>query len=181
MKIRNTVTHWGAPAKLLHWLVVFFIIGQYVLANIAEDLPLGMEKISVLARHKSVGITILALAVLRVLWRFANPTPQLPTNTTPWQRRLAQGTHVLLYGIIFAMPLSGWAMSSAKNYPVSWFGVIQLPDFVTPSESLFSTLKETHEALATALLVLAALHVAGALKHQFIDKDGVLRRMLHFH
>lgn len=180
MKLRNTVTQWGTPAKLLHWLVVLLIIGQFVLASLAEDLPLGMAKLGMLARHKSVGITIFALAVLRLLWRLLNPTPELPANTPPWQRRLAQTTHALLYAVILAMPLSGWAMSSAKNYPVSWFGLIQLPDLVAPNESLFSTLKETHEALATALLVLAALHVAGALKHHFIEKNGVLRRMLPF-
>ena len=180
MSLRNTVTRWGSVAKLLHWLVVFLIVGQFVLANIAEDLPLGMEKLGVLARHKSNGITVLALAVLRLLWRFANPTPALPATVTLWQRRLAQSTHVLLYALLFAMPLSGWAMSSAKNYSVSWYGALQLPDFVTPSESLFNLLKQTHDTLATGLLLLAGLHVAGALKHQFIDRDGVLRRMLPF-
>jgi cytochrome b561 len=181
MQIRNTLDRWGAPAKLLHWLVVLFVIGQFVLANIAKNLPLGMEKLGVLARHKSIGITILMLAIIRLLWRLANPTPTLPTNMAPLQRRLAQLTHFALYALLFAMPLSGWAMSSAKNYPVSWFGTLQLPNFVAPSESAFERLRDIHDTLATALLVIAAAHLLGALKHQFIDKDSVLRRMLPFY
>lgn len=180
MQFQNTLERWGEPAKLLHWLVVLLIIAQFVLANIAEDLPLGMQKLSLLARHKSVGITILALALLRLAWRSMNPTPTLPTSVKPLQQKLAHLTHVLLYALLFAMPLSGWAMSSAKNYPVSWFGMIQLPDLVAPSEPLFQLLRETHDTLSSILLALAALHVAGALKHQFIDRDGVLRRMLPF-
>lgn len=180
MAIRNTVERWGALAQLLHWLVVLLIIAQLILAGIAEDLPLGMQKLAMLARHKSVGITILGLVTLRLLWRLLNPTPQLPHVMPLWQRQVSKLTHGLLYGLLIGMPLSGWAMSSAKNYPVSWFGVFQLPDFVSPSASSFATLKLTHQTLAVALLALVTLHVAAALKHHFIDKDGILRRMLPF-
>ncbi len=153
------------------------LLGQFIMANIAEDLPLGMEKIAVLARHKSVGITILMLAVLRLGWRALNPTPRAPAGA-PWEHALARGAHVALYGLLFAMPLSGWMMSSAKNYPVSWFNVLPLPNLVPVSESIYEFMHEAHELLATALIVVAVAHVLGALRHHFIKKDDVLKRML---
>jgi cytochrome b561 len=180
MTIRNTTLRWGSVAQFLHWLIVVLIIVQVVLASIADDLPLGMKKLAMLARHKSVGITILGLAVLRLLWRWMNPTPPLPDTLKPYERMLANLTHVALYLILFAMPLSGWVMSSARGFPVSWFGLIQLPDLVPKSKPLYEAMLETHEALAWTLGAVVFLHVAAALKHHFMLKDNVLRRMLPF-
>lgn len=177
MAWRNTSERWGTLARLFHWAIVLMLIGQFIMAEIAEDLPLGMEKIAVLARHKSVGITILLLAVLRLGWRALNPTPRAPAGA-PWEHALARGAHVALYGLLFAMPLSGWMMSSAKNYPVSWFNLLPLPNLVPVSESIYEFMHETHELLATALIVIAAAHVLGALRHHFIKNDDVLKRML---
>lgn len=177
MAWRNTSERWGTLARLFHWAIVVMLIGQFIMAEIAEDLPLGMEKIAVLARHKSVGITILLLAVLRLGWRALNPTPRAPAGA-PWEHALARGAHFALYGLLFAMPLSGWMMSSAKNYPVSWFNLLPLPNLVPVSESIYEFMHETHELLATALIVIAAAHVLGALRHHFIKKDDVLKRML---
>ncbi len=178
--LRNTREQWGWAAKSLHWLVVLLVLGQFVLASIAADLPLGMEKIATLARHKSLGITILLLATLRVLWRFANPTPAPPAASRRWERLLASAVHVGLYATLFLMPLSGWMMSSARNFPVSWFGLVTLPDLVGADPRTFERLHEVHESLATLLVVLAAAHVAGALRHHFLKQDDVLRRMLPF-
>jgi cytochrome b561 len=178
---KNTAQRWGTPSRLFHWVIVALIITQFVLASIAEDLPLGMAKLATLARHKSVGITILALALLRLLWRLYNRnSPPLPSNLKPYQRWLGHLVHYGLYLLLFAMPLSGWMMSSAKNYPVSWFGVFTLPNLVQPDEGLFELLKSTHEVLAGALLAFATLHVLAALYHHFMKKDDVLRRMLPF-
>lgn len=178
MAFRNSTLRWGAGAQLLHWVIVALIITQFVIARIAHELPLGPDKLATLARHKSVGITILLLAVVRVLWRFANPTPALPTTSRSWERMAAHGTHGLLYLLLFAMPLTGWMMSSARNFPVSWFGLVQLPDLVRPSKPLYDTLHETHEILFGVLVLLAIVHVLAALKHHFILKNDVLRRML---
>jgi cytochrome b561 len=157
------------------------IITQFVLANMAEGLPLGMAKLATLARHKSVGITILGLAVLRLLWRLYNRnSPPLPANLKPHERGLAHLTHYGLYLLLFAMPLSGWMMSSAKNYPVSWFGFFTLPNLVQPDEGVFEFMKATHGVLAGALMVITALHVLAALYHHFMKKDDVLKRMLPF-
>jgi cytochrome b561 len=94
-----------------------------------------------------------------------------------WQQRSAQAVHLVLYGLFFAVPLAGWAHSSAAGVPIMWFGVLQLPDFVPVDKALARDFKELHEAFAWALMVMVALHVAAALKHQFIDRDGLLARM----
>jgi cytochrome b561 len=180
MAVKNSITRWGTVAQLLHWVIVALIIVQVTLAWIADDLPLGMKKLAMLARHKSVGITILALAVIRLLWRWANPTPALPDTLRPYERGLARFTHAALYFLLFAMPLSGWMMSSARGFPVSWFSVIQLPDLVPKNKPLYEALLETHDTLAVTLGVVVALHVAAALKHHYMLKDDVLRRMLPF-
>jgi cytochrome b561 len=180
MTIRNTTVRWGAVSQLLHWLIVALIIVQITLASMADDLPLGVKKLALLARHKSFGITILGLAVLRLLWRWMNPTPPLPNTLKPYERVLASFTHAGLYILLFALPLTGWMMSSARRFAVSWFGFIQLPDFVPQSKPLYDAMLETHETLVWVLYVIVALHVLGALKHHFMLKDNVLRRMLPF-
>jgi cytochrome b561 len=169
---------YGAVAQLLHWIVAALIVTQFVLANLAEDLPLGAAKFAMLARHKSVGMTILMLAILRLLWRIGHAPPPLPAAMPQYERRLARITHVLLYALLFAMPLSGWLMSSAKNFPVSWFGLFAWPNLIAPDPVKFDFFKELHEVLATTLFAVALLHIAAALKHHFYDKNEVLRRML---
>jgi cytochrome b561 len=178
MALRNTLRRWGSLSQLLHWLIVVLIIVQVTLASMADDLPAGVRKIALLARHKSVGITILMLAILRLAWRWTNPTPLLPPTLKPYERTLARVTHALLYVLLFAMPLSGWMMSSARGFPVSWFGFFTLPDLVPKNKPLYEVLLTTHETLAWVLGAVVALHVAAALKHHFWLRDDTLRRML---
>jgi cytochrome b561 len=122
-------------------------------------------------------VTILVLSAARLLWRLTHrPPAQQPMPT--WQARTSKAAHLGLYVLFFAVPLAGWAYSSAAGFPVVWFGVLPLPDFVPVDKSLASALKETHELLAWGLALTIGLHVAAALKHQFIDHDGLLRRML---
>jgi cytochrome b561 len=165
-------------SQLLHWLVVVLIIVQVTLAEIADELPIGAKKLAMLARHKSIGITILGLALLRLAWRLPHPTPALPQTLKPYERALARFTHFMLYALLFAQPLSGWMMSSARGFPVSWFHIFQLPDLVPKNRALYDALVTTHGTLAVVLAVVVTLHVAGALKHHFLLKDNVLRRML---
>jgi len=180
MAVRNTTRRWGWISQLLHWVIVILIIAQVTLATMADDLPDGMKKLTLLARHKSIGITILMLAILRLLWRSLNPTPELPQTLKPYERKLARFTHFMLYALLFAMPLSGWTMSSARGFPVSWFGFFQLPDLVPKSKPLYEALVDTHGILALVLAAVVTLHVAGALKHHLVMRDDVLRRMLPF-
>jgi cytochrome b561 len=180
MPIRNSTTRYGAIAQLLHWLIVALLVVQVTTALIADDLPLGVQKLLMLGRHKSFGMTILGLAVLRLVWRLANPTPALPSTLKPYERRLARVTHVLLYALLFAMPLTGWIMSVAKNYPVSWFHLFTWPNPVAPNKHLGELMVDVHKSLAYVLLVTVSLHILAALKHHFMLKDDVLKRMLPF-
>ncbi|HEX4388308.1 MAG TPA: cytochrome b [Steroidobacteraceae bacterium] len=178
MPLRNTARRWGAIAQLLHWLIAVLVVAQVTLALMADDLPAGVKKLTLLARHKSIGITVLVLAAMRLGWRWTNPTPPLPATLKPYEMTLARATHALLYVLLFLVPLTGWTMSSARGFPVSWFGFFQLPDLVPKSKPLYDALVTTHETLAWTLVAVVALHVGAALKHHFYLKDDVLRRML---
>ena len=178
MQLKNSEDRYGAVTQLLHWAIVVLIIVQYVLAEKADDLPLGSAKIATLAQHKSFGMTILFLALLRLAWRWMNPVPRIPATMPRWQQLAAHGSHIGLYVLLFATQLLGWTMSSARNFPVSWFGFFTLPNLVGPNRPLYDFLHEAHEVAAKLIFVFAVLHAAAALKHHFIDKDNVLRRML---
>jgi cytochrome b561 len=177
MHLRNTLTRYGAVAQLFHWAIVALVITQFVLAERAEGLS-PVAKIGILATHKSVGITILGLALLRLTWRLFYPVPPAPTSTPRWQQRAARVSHFLLYALLFITPVLGWLMSSARAFSVSWFGLVTLPDFIEPNKAAYETLHDAHEFMAKSLAVIAIVHAAAALKHHFFDRDNVLRRML---
>jgi cytochrome b561 len=177
MSARNTSVRYGSVAQFLHWAIVALLVVQVPLGKIAHELPAGLERLVMMSRHKSVGITILALAMIRLAWRWFDRPPPLPPMPR-WQEIAARLNHRALYVVLLALPLSGWLMSSAANRPVSWFGLAQLPDFIAPDAALKETFEEVHEFLVNLLFVLVGLHVAAALKHQFIDRDGLLYRML---
>jgi cytochrome b561 len=180
MQFRNSADRYGTVAQFLHWLIVVLIILQVVSGFIGHNLPLGIEKLTTLARHKSFGMTILALVLLRVFWRLANPVPALPATLKPYERGLARLTHVLLYVLLIALPLTGWIMSAAKNFPVSWFRRFTWPNPVAPDPHLAELMVKVHQTLALVLMGTVTLHVLAALKHHFVLKDNVLKRMLPF-
>lgn len=167
-------------ARCFHWLIAGLIISQYVLAKLAENAKANeriLEQLALLANHKSVGITVLVLAILRLAYRFKYPPLKVSSSMPLWQHRASNVSHVLLYIFLFAMPLSGWLMSSAKAYSVSWFNVFTLPDFIAPNKGWAVNLHTIHHYLAEALFVVTLIHVVAALKHHFIDKDQVLSGM----
>lgn len=171
---------YSAALRWLHWAVAGLIVTQFVLAELAERAEQAgakLQTLALLANHKSVGITILVLAVVRLSARLASPVPALPAEMPAWQVTASRVSHLLLYSLILVLPVTGWLMSSATAYPVSWFGLLTLPDLVAANPVLADRLETVHQWLATLLLVVAAVHVAAALKHAFIDRDGVLSRM----
>ncbi len=180
MPNENLPTRYSAVAQAFHWVIAALIVTQFVLANLAGDLPIGVHKLALLARHKSFGMTVLMLAILRVLWRLKNPPPQLPPGMKPLEQMLARLTHIAFYVLLFAMPLTGWLMSSAKNYSVSWFGLFTWPNLIGKNEAAFDVLRATHDILSYVLFAIAMLHILAALKHHFWNKDDVLLRMLPF-
>ena len=168
--------NYSKVAKLLHWAVAGAIVVQFVLANLADNSDSRFQEFVLLANHKSVGMTILVVALARLTWRFAVPPPP-PLPMPSWQRIASALSHSALYVLIILMPLTGWLMSSASNVPVSWFNLFQIPDLVAPNEDLAEVFEETHEVMAKILFLLALLHVAAALKHTFVNKDPALRRI----
>ncbi|MDH4108434.1 MAG: cytochrome b/b6 domain-containing protein [Gammaproteobacteria bacterium] len=174
-----TETRYSTIAQVLHWLIAGGIVLQFVLANLvesAEDRGARFQELILMANHKSVGITVLALALLRLAWRLYCPPPA-PLPMPGWQRTAAAISHWSFYALIIVIPLSGWLTSSAAAVSVSWFNLVQLPDFVSPSEDLEDLFEEAHEVLAQLLFVLAIVHIAAALKHALYDRDGALRRI----
>jgi cytochrome b561 len=168
---------YGAVAIVFHWLLAVAIIGSFGLGWYMSDLPFSPARLKLYNWHKWAGVTILALSGLRLLWRLANKPPaDLPMPA--WQARSAHLTHGLLYLLFFAVPLAGWAYSSAAGFPIVWFGVLPLPDFVPKDKALAESLKLAHRLLAYGLGLLVLAHLGAALKHHFIDRDGLLLRML---
>jgi len=145
-------------------------------------LPFSPQRLKLYNWHKWAGVTILALSLLRLVWRITHRPPALPRameRAMPvWQKAAHHATHHLLYVLFFAVPLIGWAYSSAAGFPIVFLGVWQLPDFVPVSKELAEAIKPWHELSAYAMAGLVVVHVAAALKHQFIDRDGLLQRML---
>ncbi|MEM8768937.1 MAG: cytochrome b/b6 domain-containing protein, partial [Pseudomonadota bacterium] len=180
MTATQMMTGYGLAARWLHWLVAGLIVLQYVLAELADEAGEGgalLQQLALLANHKSVGMTILGLAVVRLGWRFGHAPPPLPAQTAPWQSFTAKGAHWLLYGLLLALPISGWLMSSASAYSVSWFNLFSFPDLVGADEGLKETLVLVHEFLAKTLFIVALAHIGAALYHHVWLKDDVLRGM----
>src|SRR3984957_5066137 len=171
-------TRYSGVAQSFHWIIAALIVTQFILGWTAVDLPSGMHKLALFGRHKSVGMAVLLLAILRLLWRFKHPPPDLPPAMTPVERVLARATHIAFYVLLFAMPITGWLMSSAKNYSVSWFSLFTWPNLIGKNEAAFDFLRSTHDALSGVLFGIAVLHILAALKHHFWNKDDVLSRML---
>lgn len=169
-------------AIVLHWLLGFAIVGMFVVGLYMTDLPFSPQRLKLYNWHKWAGVTVLTLSLVRLLWRFTHRPPALPARIVQampsWQTRIHHATHGLLYVLFFAVPLMGWAYSSAAGFPIVWFGQIALPDLLPVNKELAELIKPLHKLLALALVGLAGLHVGAALKHHFIDQDGLLSRML---
>lgn len=169
-------------AMLLHWVLGLGLIAIFALGVYMADLPFSPQRLKLYNWHKWAGVTILALSLLRLIWRITHRPPALPQameEAMPaWQKMAHHATHHLLYVLFFAVPLIGWAYSSAAGFPIVFLGLWQLPDFVPVSKELAEAIKPWHEISAFAMAALVVLHVAAALKHQIIDRDGLLERML---
>lgn len=181
----NTATaprRYNGFAIFLHWLLALALVGIFSVGLYMADLPFSPQRLKLYNWHKWAGISILTLSAIRLLWRLSHKPPALPQSVTlgmpGWQVTAYHATHVAMYALFFIVPLIGWAYSSAAGFPIVLFGVLPLPDFVSASKPLAEMIKPWHEYSAFALAGLVLLHVAAALKHHFIDKDGLLSRML---
>lgn len=183
MPLINTRRNWGAIAKLFHWLIAFLILTNLGLGYWADSLDISPTKVEAFYWHKTIGLTVLWLAGLRLLWRFTNPTPRMPPEMAGWERALAHASHLLLYLLMVAMPLSGWVIHSTANFPLDLYGVLAVPDIVPAGiDEAWAEqwAKTAHYWMFIAICVLVAIHALGALKHHFLNGDKVLLRMLPF-
>jgi cytochrome b561 len=174
-------------AVVLHWLVAVLIVVNIVLGLGAESLPDDWVRLAIDA-HKSTGITVLGLALLRILWRVAHPPPPLPRTYARWERFAAHAAHGALYALMLLLPLSGWlhdsAWKDAATHPMQLFGLVPWPriafiEHIEPvtKETLHDLFYAFHTGFGYVLYALVALHVGGALKHQLFDREAELERM----
>ncbi|HEX7890686.1 MAG TPA: cytochrome b [Ramlibacter sp.] len=182
MLLANTPGRYGALAILLHWgmaglLLVLVALGLYM--GSLPDTGFDRVKITLILVHKALGLLALWIVLLRLAWRVGNVLPRLVEGTPMWQQVAARFVHLCLYALMLALPLTGWLMSSAGGYPVSFFGWFELPDFVPRNEAMFRIWINVHHWLAYALMLLVALHMAAALQHHWVDRDDTLLRMWH--
>jgi cytochrome b561 len=179
MRLRSDTQRWGAGAKLIHWLSALLILITGAIGWWMDGMKPSMAKINIFALHKSLGLTVLALFLLRLLWRAIDNRPmELPGPR--WQRQAAHAVHGLLYLLTAAIPLSGWMFNSLHGYPLQWFKLFNLPALAAKNERAAAIALDIHRLLFWTLAIVVALHVAAAVKHHIIDRDNILRRMLPF-
>lgn len=183
--LRNDSDRYGLVALTLHWLIAVAILGMIGVGLYMTSLPDTPDKFRLYQLHKSMGLTVLGLSVLRLVWRLINPVPPLPETLRAWERLAARLTHIGLYGLMIGIPLSGWAMVSASPWgiPTQWFGLFEVPHLpvlstLTDKQAAEAVLKEAHAWLAWGLIGLLLVHVGAALRHHVLLRDRTLLRML---
>lgn len=171
-----TTSYYTRTAVALHWLVAILVIGAFMLGVSMTDMPISPLRVRMYNWHKWVGVTVLALATLRLLWRLTHAAPAfLPMPA--WQRVAAHALHLALYALMFLQPISGWIYSNAVGYPIVYLGMFPLPTLVAKSKEIAAVWLQVHKACGGMIFIAVILHVLAALKHQFINRDGTLRRM----
>jgi cytochrome b561 len=166
-----------AVSKTLHWIIALLAFSQLAMGKFFEIE--ADEPDSLFGWHTAFGLSVLALMMVRLGWRLTHSVPNLPQTTPGWQKIAARTTHIAFYVLLIALPVSGWLLASVEGDAVSYFGWFTVPSLPVPGgEASEDFLEETHELLGNALLVLAGLHVLAGLKHHYLDRDDVLRRML---
>jgi cytochrome b561 len=170
---------YSRTAILLHWLIALLIIGAFTMGLVMTDIPgITPTKLKYYSWHKWAGVTVLALAALRLLWRLRHRAPAYPATMKSWEKTAAHSLHSLLYVLMFAVPLSGYFYTLAAGVPVVWFGLFKLPVLIAPNPELKPVLKALHYWLNMGLAASVGLHIAAAFKHVLVDRDGVMKRML---
>ncbi|KTD50469.1 cytochrome b561 transmembrane protein [Legionella quinlivanii] len=176
MRLKNSNSHFGLVAILLHWIMAVLIIGLLVIGIYMVELPISLQKLKLYGWHKEYGLLALALVVVRLCWRIINISPEL--SLPRYEIIAARIVHWAFYGFMFAMPITGWLITSAAGLPASFFGLFTLPNLIAPNEEQRQLYELVHEWLGYGLIVTILLHASAALKHHFINRDNVLRRMI---
>lgn len=178
MRILNSSDRFGIIAIILHWLMAILIVGLIILGLYMTRIPLNPFKLKLYGWHKEVGMLVLFLVVFRLCWRIMNTNPQLPIEMPLWEKISAHCVHWVFYFFMFALPLSGWLLTSSAGLPASFFGLFVLPDLISANEEQRFLFTQIHDWLGYILIGFICLHTLAALKHHFINKDDILQRML---
>jgi cytochrome b561 len=176
--IRDSASGWGSLTIVLHWVMAASILGMFALGWIAVNYPMSPAKLELFIWHKSIGLTLLALVVLRVAWRMTNQTPAPPPGISAKEHRLARTGHAILYLLMIVMPVSGYVINSTANFPFRFFGGARVPNLI-PADEAWQGIAETVHFGAFCIFALVLLvHVAAALRHHFVRENDVLVNML---
>ena len=178
MRLKNPPDRWGVISQLLHWTTVLLIVVMAWIGLRMGDMPNGPDKIATYAMHKSIGMTILALVIVRIGWRLYAGAPAPVAGTPRWQHAIASLTHLGIYALLLAMPISGWVMNSAAGFPLQWFGLFNLPAVAGRDHAVHELAESVHEWLFWAMVVLVVAHAAAAFYHHLFQRDATLARML---
>ncbi|HEY2926642.1 cytochrome b [Piscinibacter sp.] len=179
-RIENTTGSYGVVAALFHWVMAVLVIALAAVGLYMVSLPdagFDTRKITLILYHKQFGVLALLLVGLRWSWRLANVIPELVDHLPDWQKVVARFVHLSFYGLMFALPFTGWLMSSAAGIPVTFFGLFTLPDLAPRDDSLFRGFVEIHKWLGYLIVLCIVVHVGAALRHHFVFRDDTLRRM----
>jgi cytochrome b561 len=176
--MRNTSQTWGTPAKTLHWTVALLVLVQIALGWTAVTWKLSPTKLDLFVLHKSTGMLILLLMLMRLFWRWTNVTPLLPIGMPTWERASAHASHFVLYFLLFLAPITGWIINSAANIPFRMYWLIPIPAIAGPDNALADAAARIHFGLFVLLSLVLVVHVGAALRHHFVARDNVLARML---
>ena len=174
----GAVRYYSRPARLFHWLTVAMVVALVIISLFMEALPLGPEKFLLYNFHKSLGLTVMVIALLRLVWRRIMPPPPLPVAMKSWERSCARASHATMYILLLVQPVVGVVHSWATDYPIVVYGLFAIPNPMSADAALKELLEEVHEILGWGLVALVAVYVAAALKHHVIDRNDVLHRML---
>jgi cytochrome b561 len=179
MMIRNTETSWGSAARSLHWLIAILVLGLFAYGLWMNEFPAREDRGYHYAIHAAVGISVLALMVLRLVWRLVNPTPVPPPNSEKWEITAAKLGHLGLYALVFGVLIAGWLLAGTLRTPVDvkLFGLMTIPNLLEAGSPYRGFLGEAHELLAYSVMALVAVHVAAAVWHERVKRDGVMARM----
>jgi cytochrome b561 len=175
---RSDATAYTRTSIFLHWIVAVLIFSAFPLGVYMHGMPLTPDKLRYFSYHKWMGVTVFALALIRIIWRLTHTPPEMDAGLSRWERIAARCVHDILYVFIVAIPLSGWLMSSATGLQTVWFGVLPIPDLIDRDRELGDFLLFVHQTLNWALLALVLGHAIAALNHHFFDRDETLVRMI---
>lgn len=174
---KNTDESFGLISRLFHWIIALMVLGMLLGGLILGFLPGGSFKSLVMSLHKSTGVVILLLMVLRLWWKYINPKPR-DLGPSEFENQLGRLMHIFLYILLFLQPLSGILMSQAFGYPVKVFGLFTLPVLIGKSPAAGSVFSQVHTVTALLLTICVVIHAAAAIKHHYIDGDRTLMRMI---